>query len=613
MFKKSKLDLNFVESQKLGTKQNQSTSFEFIMTVAVILIIAVMGFLYYDAWDSNDKAVENTKTLKDDTDRTLKDTSTARLNELLTRYDELTAQLNEQNAAKDSALLEIEVTSVHLLILYTEAHVCDVEIQSVSLSNTTLTVNCTASVSSKANDYLDALQSTTVRSTGLINSEWYEYVPTSFTESITDDVKSYSISLMLKTQEILDDAAANVQKVYDEAAKIGDSIAAIATADDAVITESGIRQRLVSEYDYKFGTSGVNDGRILGSFSTYTLIFTPATTSSASIVEVISSTTGAMGKDRIKVTISGAKTAAELQATVSTEANEIAAVIRTAVGDGVTSEAGLKQILASKFYDLEGDVISGLYGNYTLTYTVATETAAGSVKVESNVAGAQGDSAVTVPTEDVLTAATKAAAVLEGAHEIETAIAAIAKSVRTQEGIIDALKTKYFYDIAATATANVSLLVGSYSDYTLTFAEAKPVTTETDDGSSTYKIESVEVGANGENALTVIIRNRLTVEERKQFVIDEADEIATVIVTLAAAGYDTEAEILQELAVVGYTFSTEVGREGQLIGEYGYAHYTLTYTAATADSGATVRIASDVNGARGDDALSVTVTAPLIA
>ena len=53
-----KTDINFIVSQKLGAKQNQSFSFELILVMAVVVIIVLMGYLYFDAWWSNN-SIEN--------------------------------------------------------------------------------------------------------------------------------------------------------------------------------------------------------------------------------------------------------------------------------------------------------------------------------------------------------------------------------------------------------------------------------------------------------------------------------------------------------------------------------------------------------------------------
>jgi hypothetical protein len=41
-----KNDINFIESQKLVAKQNQSTSFEFILVISVIVLVVAMGTIY---------------------------------------------------------------------------------------------------------------------------------------------------------------------------------------------------------------------------------------------------------------------------------------------------------------------------------------------------------------------------------------------------------------------------------------------------------------------------------------------------------------------------------------------------------------------------------------
>src|SRR5574344_971738 len=50
---KPKNDVNFIVSQKLGQKQNQSTSVEFFMVVACIILFVVFGYMYFNIYTEN--------------------------------------------------------------------------------------------------------------------------------------------------------------------------------------------------------------------------------------------------------------------------------------------------------------------------------------------------------------------------------------------------------------------------------------------------------------------------------------------------------------------------------------------------------------------------------
>lgn len=594
-----KTDINFIVSQKLGAKQNQSFSFELILVMAVVVIIVLMGYLYFDAWWSNN-SIENEirkiygADMKEEITAgdtgliaiTVNESGYQHLVNLKAQRDELKLQLEELKSANDAALAEIELQAEHLVILYTEASASNVTLQSLSLNGNTLTISGVTNLDQNLFNFIRSLESGVPGSTGLVNSEWMTYIPQSFSSPI----KEWTIAVTLLSPAMTDHAAISVANIKAEAADIATDIRSITRVSTGSMNLAGIMQRLESDYGREIAVTGANIGKLLGEHSIYTLTFTRGTEGKYSSIRIESADTGANGADAVNVDVGVAVTDEVLAEYAAAEKAEIKVQLQAIAGSGTTSESGIKQALSAKHYVIDGNSVHGSYGDYTLVYLVATADAAGTVTID-------GESVeITGPITDA------AAYVRAEAEEIAEALAAIAyDKLYEQADIIKALDDNYFYVITDT-TGAVSTVKGSYSDYKLTYGEA------TDKDAGTVTVESVAAGADGDNAIRVEIRKKLTLSELAAIVRAEAEAIALSLKAAGQAAIDegetfgqAEAEAL--LADEGYVADSTT--DGAYVGLCGYSSYKVTVSES--DTAITVRVESTARGATGYDAIVATV------
>lgn len=590
---KPKTDINLIVSQKLGQKQNQSTSVEFFMVVACIVLFVVFGYMYFNIYTENnelrDKIIaiygedaykvnsdgkkiepnpnaaefdpsENASLSTNKLAYYKKNADVEKYTALKEQLENLLAEIETLKKANEDASANAELSKEHLRIIYTAADTANVTVNGLSVSGETVTVNCTAAEFSYIEDYIDAFRATGSTSLGLSGRSWFEYIDMPFnvpegTEDLTVD-----ITLRLKSVKVNDFAQQQVENTRAEAVKIGEDIKELSDSKkaDAVRTPAAIMQAL-RNLGYEIVTAGDEFGMIAGSYSSYKVSFTPSGELTESVATVESTDTGAKGSDAITVVIGGRINAEQKAALVLLEAQNIKSVVDEAVARKIYTEAGIKQYLRNSFFVINGNVIEGLYSNFNIVYSVATAEAGGGVKIESVDAGANGENALVSVVGDKIDATTlKTVATLE-AEEIRNALLDIAEEGITVESeILSKLASGYFYKM------NANVITGSFGEYTLTYSAATNVA----------KCEiSIASNVEGVEELKAVIRNRLSPKEIKEILYAELSDIRQFMLDTIASGIVDKTEIETELAAYieadgRFAFCTEAGLEKLIVGKF---------------------------------------------
>lgn len=591
---KPKNDINLIVSQKLGQKQNQSTSVEFFMVVACIVLFVVFGYMYFNIYTENldlrnkiiaiygdDAYIVNSDGKKIDPNPNAaefdpsenaslstnklayykKNADVEMYTALKAQLESLLAEIETLKKANEEANSNVELSKEHLRIIYTAADTASVTVNGLTVSGETVTVNCTAAEFAYIQNYIDIFRATGVTSLGLSGKSWFEYIDMPFNVPEGEEGITVDITLRMKSVNVNDFAKQQVENTHAEAVKIGEAIKELSDSknENAVKTPAAIMQAL-RNLGYEIITAGDEFGTIAGSYSSYKLSFTASGMLSESVVTVESSDTGAKGDDAVKVVINGRINTEQRIALVKAEAENVKAVIDEAVSKKICTEAGLKQYLRSSFFTVEGNKISGLYSDYDIVYTAPTAEVGGGVKIESTEDGAKGDAAlVAVVSDKVDASAVKAMATLE-AEEIRTALLDIADFGITAEAeITEKLASQYFYKLSG------KVISGSFGEYTLTYSAA----------TNTQKCEiTISANVEGVEEIKAVIRNKLSPKEIKEILFEELSDIRSFVLDTIATGMVSPEEL--KVALKGYieadarfAFCTEEGLENLIVGKFG--------------------------------------------
>ena len=591
---KPKNDVNFIVSQKLGQKQNQSTSVEFFMVVACIVLFVVFGYMYFNIYtenldlrnkiiaiygddayivNSDGKKIEPNPNAADFDPSENASLSTNKLayykknadvemyTALKAQLESLLAEIETLKRANEEANSNVELTKEHLRIIYTAADTAQVTVNGLTVSGETVTVNCTAAEFAYIQNYIDIFRASGVTNLGLSGKSWFEYIDMPFNVPEGAEGITVDITLRMKSVNVNDFAKQQVENTHAEAVKIGEAIKELSDSKNAnaVKTPAAIMQAL-RDLGYEIITVGDEFGTIAGSYSSYKLHFTASGTLTESVVTVESSDTGAKGDDAIKVVVNGRINAEQRVALVRAEAENVKAVIDDAVSKKIYTEAGIKQYLRSNFFTVEGSKITGLYSDYDVVYTAPTAEVGGGVKIESRDEGAKGDAALVAVVSDKIDSATARTMATLESEEIRNALLDIADLGITGEAeIIEKLALQYFYKL------NAKVISGSFGEYTLTYAAA----------TNTQKCEiTVSSNVEGVEEIKAVIRNKLSPKEIKEILFDELSDIRAFVLDTIASGVTSPDDI--RAALRGYVeadprfgFSTEEGLENVIVGKFG--------------------------------------------
>lgn len=184
-----KSDINFIASQKLVSKQNQSTSFEFILVISVIVLVILMGALYFMAMMSNQDL--DTKINQTKGEITSAENNIARRKKVFAEFEKstdangdfiiigvgsdgnpiyqydgiedvansLAAELQQLKNAETSIKSQINFSSVIMQIIFFEADDNDATVNSIRFSGSEVTVEYTADDNANWDALLSAMKS----------------------------------------------------------------------------------------------------------------------------------------------------------------------------------------------------------------------------------------------------------------------------------------------------------------------------------------------------------------------------------------------------------------------------------------------------------------------
>ncbi|MEG1791885.1 MAG: hypothetical protein RSB20_04270 [Clostridia bacterium] len=220
---KMKNEINFIESQKLVVKQNQSTSFEFVLIVSVVVLVAVMAMLYVMGIFNNKNAQSEIDALNAQLDE-IKAENERQAN-IFNKFevkldkngnpvftvDELGNKVKEYNsieqvamvvanqlksaiATKDEVKSQIDLTSTVLKIVFSEAVALNCEIKSMSYTSKTMTIDATCSTMYEWGAYKDALIKSTNTVSGFNNSKYISGVVSTAVTPVTGGGYSFKIT-----------------------------------------------------------------------------------------------------------------------------------------------------------------------------------------------------------------------------------------------------------------------------------------------------------------------------------------------------------------------------------------------------------------------------------
>ena len=199
---KMKNEINFIESQKLVAKQNQSTSFEFILVISVIVLITVMFGLYMIGYNNISTLETEIKTLEGTLEQVEEENAINKLafdrfettiddngNAIITGYDDkgnpiyvwrsveevnadITNKLNAALQAKEELKAQIDLTSTIIRIVYAEANALNCKITSFSYSSNSVSLTLTSPTNEEWGKYKDALGKK-IDTASLLNNSLY--------------------------------------------------------------------------------------------------------------------------------------------------------------------------------------------------------------------------------------------------------------------------------------------------------------------------------------------------------------------------------------------------------------------------------------------------------
>lgn len=227
-----KREINFIASQKLMTKQAQSTSFEFILVIAVMLLVVVMGTMFFMSVMNNKSAESELIQLKNVLESINKDTEKQKIKFaefeqavdgngdkiiLSTEIDKngniiytykwlsinsvattLATQLENAKATAGDVKLQINLTSTIMEILFSEANKYDCTITSINYINNKMSISLLGPTIYSWSDYKDALLDKTNTATGLDNTKYIkEITGTNVDYDSTSGMNRFTISLIV--------------------------------------------------------------------------------------------------------------------------------------------------------------------------------------------------------------------------------------------------------------------------------------------------------------------------------------------------------------------------------------------------------------------------------
>lgn len=194
----SKKDINFLESQKIGSKETKS-NFELILIVAAVLGIGVLGYFYWSI-SSQIKTLEASKVTISNSIVTGNETLD-NLKAEIANYDTMIANLNAQIAAYNSADAQAgsdnNLTEAHIKAVYMESYYAGMEVSSMSLSGNTLTFTVTTTDYFSIVPFNESLKSSEVSQTGYTNSELFIFSDTNWQMTVDQNVYTINYSLTI--------------------------------------------------------------------------------------------------------------------------------------------------------------------------------------------------------------------------------------------------------------------------------------------------------------------------------------------------------------------------------------------------------------------------------
>lgn len=207
---KRKTEINFIASQKLVAKQNQSTSFEFILVVTIIILVVVMGTLYFMAIMNNKSAETDILRLNSELESINNDVEKQRgkfaefevatdsegnkiilsttldkngnivytykwltINEVATN---LAKQLDNAKATSEAVQSQIDLTSTIFYIIFSEADKYGCTVMSINYNNNKVSVALLGPTIYSWSEYKDALLRNTNTATGLDNTKYLKNI-----------------------------------------------------------------------------------------------------------------------------------------------------------------------------------------------------------------------------------------------------------------------------------------------------------------------------------------------------------------------------------------------------------------------------------------------------
>lgn len=229
--KPKKTEINFIASQKLITKQSQSTSFEFILVVAVMLLVVVMGTMFFMSIMNNKSAETELEMLNNELNSINKEIDKQKIkfaefeNEfdgdgnkviLSTEIDKkgnivykykwlsinsvatsLAVQLENAKATADTVHLQINLTSTILYIIFSEADKYDCTITSINYTNNKVSVSLLGPTIYSWSEYKDALLSNTNTATGFDNTKYLKDIAGTVVDSDPSGMFRFTVTFTI--------------------------------------------------------------------------------------------------------------------------------------------------------------------------------------------------------------------------------------------------------------------------------------------------------------------------------------------------------------------------------------------------------------------------------